>query len=622
MKYFKRFSALLFAVSMLLLCFPVFSSFTVKVNAQAAEEIPWRSDLRRMNDFSEVLSKADSDNLNDKACSDALDSYFDFVIITYTEGHRGEADDSRYISYIYNKNLLGYGASRDGIVLAINTDRDTFHIAAFGRGAYIFTDGVMNSLTATVRSSFGKGNYASSIDAFIDDACALVRSSAYRYDENAVYDEEAVTISPVCTLEKSTMPYWYPDDVSTWTFSQAPDNAPRVVDDADIFTDDEEARLEARIAEIAPRYQADIVIFTDISTHGLSRAVYAADFYDFNGYGYGPEHDCFCLLLCMDPADRGGWCCVTGEPRRLYTEQNANDLDDVLYEYLGNGQYFTGVYDWIGNIGTLLDKGIPFAPPWYPSLSENYVRRNDPNAPRIADDSGVFTAEELAALTAKAKRISEKYGLDVVIHTTGSTYGLSRSTYCRDFYNYKGYGLGSDFKGVMLTLMTDGSGYVNMLPENADTTKLNSVNIDRLIEGAEGPAESGNYYKAANRWLNYLEKTLKTGRTPRTPAVWGLRSVVASVISLIGSGAHMTSAKRSMKTVRTAYTASEHLTRDSLGFNNAKDEFIRSTVSRVYSPVARSSYSGGSSGHSGGSSHSGSYHGSSGSSHSGSGRKF
>jgi uncharacterized membrane protein YgcG len=621
MKYIKRISALLFAVSMLLLCFPVFASFTVTAEPDPTEEHPWRGDLRRMNDLSGILTQADSDELNEKACDLALKRRFDFVIILYTDEHKGSDEDARYINYIYNKNRLGYGESRDGIVLAVNTQHQTFIMEAFGRGTEIFTDNAMNELSFAVRNAFQNGRYPAAIDSFIDEAAQRVGVSPYRYDGDADYDEDAVAYSELTGLNEYDMPDWYPEDVNAWVFTPASPDAPRVVDDADLFTDDEERRLEERIAEIAPKYQADIVIFTDVSTHGLSHGVYAADFYDFNGYGYGPEHDGFCLMICMDPADRGGWCCVAGAPRALYTEQNANDLDDVLYEYLGNGQYFTGVYDWIGNIGTLLDKGIPFAPPWYPSRNEDFIRRNDPNKPRIVDDGGVLTAEQETALAEKAKRISEKYGLDVVIHTTGSTYGLSSSNYCRDFYYYNGYGFGDKYTGTQLTLLTDGSGYVNMLPEDTDSTKLTPTNIDRLIDGAQGPANSGDYYKAADRWLNYLERTLKTGRTPRTPFVWGMRSLIASFVSLIGSGIHMAGAKSSMKTVRTAYTAGEHLTRDSMGFESTRDEFIRSTVSKVYSPVSRESSSG-SSGHHGGSSYSGGYHGSSGSSHSGSGRKF
>ena len=102
----------------------------------------------------------------------------------------------------------------------------------------------------------------------------------------------------------SSRPYWYP--VSTKDFSFYNDtDIPRVVDEADIFTDEEEALMCRLIAQYTEETQHDIVIFTDTTDYGLGHAVYAADFYDFNGYGIGEENEGMCLLICMDPSDRG-----------------------------------------------------------------------------------------------------------------------------------------------------------------------------------------------------------------------------------------------------------------------------------------------------------------------------
>ena len=620
MKNIKKLAAVIFAAILLLSCLPVLASFSVTAAPEPTEEHPWRGDLRRMNDLSEILSESVSNELNEKACDLTLRRRFDFVIIMYTNTHKGTDEDLKYINFIYKKNQLGYGPDHDGIVLAMNTQEQTMLIEAFGRGALIFGDEALSSVALAVKQGFMNGRYESAVNAFLDEAENRVAISPIRYSETSIYNADDYTYSDLESLNGYEMPAWYPTDVSAWTYSHNDPSTPRVVDDAGILTDDEEARLEARIREVAPEAGADIVIFTDVTTHGLSRAVYAADFYMFNGYGYGDTQDGFCLFLCMDPASRGGWCCVTGSPRAFYTEANANALDDVLYDYLGRGEYYAGIYDWIGNIGTLMDKGIPFAPEWYPSRDEEPARTHDANAPRIADESGVFTAEQLAALKAKAAKISEKYGIDVVIHTTESSYGLSEQNYSNSFYRYKGYGFGDNYDGAMLTLFTDGSGDAVMSPDENYGVRFTSTNISRLLEGVKAPALVGNYYKAADRWLNYLDKTLKTGRTPRTPGVWTLRSVIAGVVSVLASAIHVESAKTGMKTVRTAYSAGDHLVRDSLGMRNVRDDFVNNTVTRVYSPVARESSGG--SGHSGGSSYSGGYSSSSGSSHSGSGRDF
>lgn len=420
--------------------------------------------------------------------------------------------------------------------------------------------------------------------------------------------------------DSSSMPDWYPSDPSSWTFTPAGDNAPRVVDDADILTDAEEASIAARIEEVKAQFPIDIVVFTDTSTHGLERRVYAADFYDFCGYGVGEDHSGFCLFVCMDPSSRGFWTCVTGdEPRRLYTQDNSSDLDQVLYGYMSSGNYGNGIYDWVGNIGTLMDKGIPFAPEWYPSLTERNVRRHDPNAPAVVDTANVLTAEQEAQLTKKVNELNEKYNIGLVIHTSSNTYSLTKQDYTDDFYKYNGYGAGDNYDGAILTLFT-GSRTAFMQSSGKVSDKLTETNVEQLLEGASGPAGDGDFYKSAERWLKYLDKTLKTGRTPRTPAVWSVRSAIAGAVSLLVSAFRTSSAKNSMKTVRTAYDAGDHLVESSFRMGNSKDEFTHSTQTTVYSPRQRESTGGGGGG--GGGGYSGGYSGSSGTSHSGSGMDF
>lgn len=421
---------------------------------------------------------------------------------------------------------------------------------------------------------------------------------------------------PASTAEP--MPYWYPEDVSAWTFTPAGASAPRVVDDAGIFTDEEEAKLEAHIREAVAGLDMDIVIFTDTSTHGLSVPVYAADFYDFNGYGYGDTHDGFCLFLDMDPYDRQGWCCVTGRFQDLYTESIANDIDDVLYEYLGDGYYFEGVYDWINNIATFAEKGIPFAPEWYPSVNESFVRTHDHDAPRVTDAADVLEDGELEDLTNKVKELSDKLGVDVVLHFSNTSCGMSRQDYCDAFYKYNGYGFGDNYDGVSITVFT-GSGSTLIYLYGSAEGLVSDKNVDQIEKDVERLSTADSFYKAGKRAVSYLDTTIRTGVSPRPFGVWLWRVILGSIVGLIVSSILVSSAKATMKTVRKAYDANEHLVEGSLTVGNKLDEFTHQTVTRTYSP--RSSGSGRSGG-GGGSSHSSSYHGSSGSSHSGSGRHF
>ena len=418
------------------------------------------------------------------------------------------------------------------------------------------------------------------------------------------------------------LPSWYPEDVDNWQEFHTDESTPRVVDLADLFTDEEEALLEERSRELRETYAADVVVYTDYTDYGVDIFDFTADFYDFNGYGCGDDYDGICLFLKMDPNDRTGCVSATGRVEYLYTEDAANDLDDVLYSYLGDGEYVEGVYDWMFNIGTLLDKGVPFAPPWYPSQSSAFIRTHDASAPRVTDVTGLLTAGEIAELTERAKALSDKYGVDVAIHFSNTSYGMDRQAYSDAYYKYNGLGFGEDYSGILATIFT-GSGRVLLTVSGKAAEKLSERKLELLVEGVEDKTDTNDSFGAGKRFLSYLGTTLKTGRVPRTPIVWGLRIVFSAVIAAIVSAIVTAKARSNMKTVRTKYEANDHLDRGSLSVKNIKDEYTHSTTTRVYSPISTGG-SGGtrSGGSSGRSSYSGSYHSSSGRSHSGSSRKF
>lgn len=576
----------------------------------------------RVEDHVGVISDRDIINLNEHAESLFVETDFDFAAVVYRSVDLEGGTDADLVNTFYRSRNLGCGQNHDGIVLGLNTDDFTFVMISYGRGTIVFDESELKLLSAGVLQGYSSLGWVTAIQRFLEHSSLMLSRSDVPYVfETESYAEDTCVFGPEDVTGYS-MPDWFPANISEWTFTAADENAPRVRDDADLFTDAEEAQLEERIRSIAPKYQADIVVFTDVSSYGMEHSVYAADYYDFGGFGYGPAHDGFCLFICMDPADRGGWTCVTGSPRGLYTESNAEALDDVLYdEYLSRGAYFDGVYDWIGNIGTLLDKGVPFAPPWFPSINEHRERTHDASAPRVVDDSGVLTADQIAALTEKAAQLSEKYGVDVVIHTAPSDYNFGADYYTDAFYNVKGYGFGDGYDGIVLTLFTDGENGACVLPYGSGSKNMSERNLSKLTSNVEALALSGSWYGAAERWLNSVDSVYKTGRVPWTPIGVAIRGFFSAIVSGISAAVSSGKAKRSMVTVQHAYSANDYLKRDSLRFDAGGDTLINTSVSRVYSPMVTES--GKTSSSSGGhSSHSSSYHGHSGTSHSGSGRKF
>lgn len=160
----------------------------------------------------------------------------------------------------------------------------------------------------------------------------------------------------------SSLPDWYPADVNAFSFFSDP-SADRVVDRADIFSDNQESLMRRRIAEISAQYGKDVVIYTDNSAYGMPQNMLAADYYDFNGYGIGTARDGLCLFICMDPLDRGWQTVATGGVMDVYTEPNANIMDNALYNYLASARYGEGVLDWLDSVEVLYRDGTLIKPP-------------------------------------------------------------------------------------------------------------------------------------------------------------------------------------------------------------------------------------------------------------------
>lgn len=408
------------------------------------------------------------------------------------------------------------------------------------------------------------------------------------------------------------LPEWYPEDTSNFQFFYD-ETAPRVVDDADLFTDNEEARMETRLAALRTELDRDIVIYTDVSSYGMGRNVLAADFYDYNGYGCGTEREGIVLFICMEEGNRGWFACCTGpETMEKYTESVANRIDDTLYAYMSAGNYAAGVENWIEDIRGMYLAEAPTLPDWYPSEANSFERFHNETAPRVVDEAGLLSAAEVSSLSAKAADISAMYGVDVLLLTTNGSELVSEWAYQHDYYIYNGYGLGRDYDGIQLTVfpyLADCyiSGYGSV------EKKLTSTNLDRLQNRW---SDESTYYGAMNAWLDQVEHMLKTGRVPRSAGAWSLTAILSALCGSAFGGISLGGAKRKMRTPQVRRSANAYLSSKGTRIASVRDDFVGRTQSRRYCPPPQTKDG------SGGSDFSSSFSGSSGASHSGSGRDF
>ena len=135
----------------------------------------------------------------------------------------------------------------------------------------------------------------------------------------------------------------------------------RLVDNADLVLDTEEATLLKKLDEISERQQLDVVVVTVESVGDKTPTEYADDFYDYNGYGYGENRDGILLLVSMENSD---WHITPmGYGITAFTDAGIEYLSEQFLDDLGDGNYaaaFTTYAEKCDEFITKAKTGEPF----------------------------------------------------------------------------------------------------------------------------------------------------------------------------------------------------------------------------------------------------------------------
>ncbi len=117
----------------------------------------------------------------------------------------------------------------------------------------------------------------------------------------------------------------------------ADENRDRFVDDADLVSSNQESDLENQLDEISEKYEFDFVVVTVDSLGGKTPTAYADDFFDYNGYGYGPNYDGALLLVAMDSRDV--YISTTGAGITYISDREIDYILDEVVAYLAEEYY-------------------------------------------------------------------------------------------------------------------------------------------------------------------------------------------------------------------------------------------------------------------------------------------
>ncbi|MBR4334626.1 MAG: TPM domain-containing protein [Clostridia bacterium] len=135
----------------------------------------------------------------------------------------------------------------------------------------------------------------------------------------------------------------------------------RVIDDADVLSVSEEASLEQAISLIREKYQFDVVLLTKTSIDGKVPRYYAADYYDYGGFGYGDTHDGIILLLVTGAGvgNRDYTIVNTGRGEKIFDEYAMEELEEAMLPSLRASDFAAGMASFVSGVEEQLDYMTP-----------------------------------------------------------------------------------------------------------------------------------------------------------------------------------------------------------------------------------------------------------------------
>ena len=131
---------------------------------------------------------------------------------------------------------------------------------------------------------------------------------------------------------------------SSLAYVSAANNA-RIVDNADLLTDSQEAELLSYIDKVSEDKNFDLVFVTVDSLGDKTAFEYADDFFDYNGYGFGSEYDGALFLVSMEDRDWAVSTCGVGNS--IFDDGVLNYIEYNCVDELSAGDYYSACYNFI-----------------------------------------------------------------------------------------------------------------------------------------------------------------------------------------------------------------------------------------------------------------------------------
>lgn len=115
----------------------------------------------------------------------------------------------------------------------------------------------------------------------------------------------------------------------------------RLVDEAGLLSGSEVSELTKLLDEISTRQKVDVIVYIQNEPISVSAQAAADDYFDYNGFGIGAEHDGILLYINMKTRD---WSISTcGYGITAFTDEGLEYITDRIVPMLSDEEYYDAV---------------------------------------------------------------------------------------------------------------------------------------------------------------------------------------------------------------------------------------------------------------------------------------
>lgn len=207
-------------------------------------------------------------------------------------------------------------------------------------------------------------------------------------------------------------------------------------------------------------------------------------------------------------------------------------------------------------------------------------------SPKIVDKADVLSASEEATLETMALALVNEYDMDVVILIEESIWPNDVTDYADDYFDYNGYGIGSNHSGVLLLLDMDEREWA--ISTCGDTIKaLTDRGQEQIMDEVLGYLGDDEYYEGFRVYLNLLDEHFEAYENGESiDQKRDLFDIVFDLIIALGIGAAaggitIAVMRSGMKTVKPQRGAQSYVRQGSFKLNKQRDVFLYTRTTRI-----------------------------------------